>query len=198
MVPSKEQNSLAPKAMLILVLCSALLAVPEARAQGQADPASRLGEQLGHPGYLIITAGRDSTAGFQWLEGPGPDQISLTWLDGMLTLPDSLTLEPFGERDLAVPVTGSFAGAGAGGKLRWQDGTFTISEPVLLTDGLVQLLASAGELEVLATRIRYRAPEATAPRDGNDLRASLMMLAGIALLIAVLLRRARRKLKKDL
>ena len=186
--------------ILLLLMIFGLAATVDGLGQETATPemAQRLGDQLGHPGYLIIAAARDSAAGFQWLDGPGPDQISLTWLDGMLTLPDSLVLEPFAEHDLAVPVSSALAGAGAGGKLQWQDGTFTISEPILLTDGTVQLLASAGELEIVASRIRYRAPEVVPPEPGTDLRASLMMLAGVALLIAVLLRRARRQLKKDL
>lgn len=196
----QELVPLAPRMILLLLMFCGFVAPAQGLGQESAPPdmAQRLGDQLGHSGYLIMTAARDSTAGYQWLDGPGPDQISLTWLDGMLTLPDSLVLEPFAEHDLAVPVSGALAGAGAGGKLQWQDGTFTISEPILLTDGVVQLLASAGELEILSSRIRYRAPESVPPEPGTDLRASLMMLAGVALLIAVLLRRARRQLKKGL
>lgn len=193
---------------LLLVLSCALL-LPAGASSGQvgglpaedgalqAAAATEVGEALGHPGYLIVTAAADSNAGFRWLDGPGPGQRSLTWLDGMLTVPESLALETFAGRDLAVPVEAAFAGAGAGGKLQWQDGNFTISEPILLTDGTVQLLASGGELEIVGTRIRYRRPEPQGTGGETDLRASLMMVAGIALLITVLLRRARRQMRKD-
>jgi len=156
-----------------------------------------LGEVLGHPGYLIICSVRDSTAGFQWRDGPGPHQISLTWPDGILTLPDSLVLEPFGELDLAVPVTAQLAGSGAGGKLVWRDGAYPVSEPVMITDGIVGLMVSEGELEINGTRIRYRAPETREARRRADPRASFLMLAGILLLIGVLLRRARNKIKES-
>lgn len=155
------------------------------------------GETLGHPGYLIITAGRDSSAGYTWLEGPGPHQISMTWLDGMLTVPDSLPLEPFAERDLAIPVSALFSGAGASGKLEWKDGIFEISEPLMATDGAVQLLASGGELEIVGSRVRYRPPPARDQEKPSDPRASFVMLAGILLLIGVLMRRARKKIKES-
>lgn len=188
-----------PLRVLISLVCLSLTAWPLS-GWGLGDvgvSADReSGQTLGHPGYLIISAARDSSAGFKWLEGPGPHQISMTWLDGMLTLPDSLVLEPFGEFDLAVPVSAQFSGAGASGKLDWKDGTFAISEPVMITDGAVGLLVSEGELEILGTRIRYRAPEVVKTEKKPDPRASLFMLAGIMLLIAVLLRRARRKIKE--
>ncbi len=163
---------------------------------GTAELDPGRGEILGHPGYLIISSARDTSARFNWLEGPGPRQLSLTWLDGMLTYPDSMIMEPFAEFDLAVPVTAQLSGAGASGKLEWRDGIFPISEPVMITDGVVGLLVSAGELEILGTRIRYRMPDAKAPEDKADPRASFLMLAGILLLIGVLLRRARKTLKQ--
>lgn len=182
-----------------LLLLLPLLALAGA-APGQEPSAAAVTPDeslLGHPGYLIISAARDTTAGYRWLEGPGPGQHSLTWLDGMLTVPDSLVLEPFGERDLAVPVTAALAGAGAGGKLHWTEGTYAISEPLMATDGIVQLLVSGGELEILGTRVRYRPPPATPEKSNTDMRASLLMLSGIILLIAVLMRRARRAARKD-
>lgn len=184
---------------LIPAICFLLVIQPSwAGSQvNVAPPGTRAdGEVLGHPGYLIIAAARDSSAGFNWLEGPGPGQISLTWLDGMLTLPDSMVLEPFGQFDLAVPVTAQLSGAGASGKLDWRDGIYEISEPVMLNDGVIGLLVSEGELEILGTRIRYRAPERDDPQKKVDPRASFFMLAGIMLLIGVLMRRARRTINK--
>ena len=188
-----------PSRLLIALVCLILVAQSPG-VHGQDNPSSSNPNPgvtiLGHPGYLIISAARDSSAGFNWLDGPGPHQISLTWLDGMLTLPDTMVLEPFGQFDLAVPVTAQLSGAGASGKLDWRDGTFEISEPIMLNDGVVGLLVSEGELEILGTRIRYRAPEIKEPKKKSDPRASFFMLAGIMLLIWVLMRRARRTIKK--
>lgn len=184
----QEMTRLPARAHLVLGFL--LLALLPGKGLGK-------GETLGHPGYLIISAARDSSAGYRWLEGPGPHQISLTWLDGMLTVPDSLQLESFAEFDLAVPVSGQFSGAGASGKLAWQDGIFEISEPLMATDGAVQLLASRGELEIVGTRVRYRPPPASDEKSPADPRASFIMLAGILLLIWVLLRRAKRKIKES-
>lgn len=181
--------------LLTLVLLLPGLAVPVAAQDQPSAPAAEV--LLGHSGYLIIAAARDSTTGYRWLEGPGPGQRSLTWLDGMLTVPDTLPLEPFAQHDLAVPVTAALAGAGAGGKLQWNDGTYEVSEPLMMTDGTVQLLVSGGELEIRGSRIRYRPPANSSAKNGNDMRASLLMLSGIILLIAVLMRRARRHARKD-
>ena len=188
-----------PSRVLIMMSCFFLFLFPLALAAQDSFPAPAVrspGKVLGHPGFLIITSAQDSTAGYQWLEGPGPGQISLNWSNGLLTLPDTLVLESFGESDLAVPVTGQLSGAGASGQLEWREGTFTISEPVMISDGSVGLLVSKGELEILGTRIRYRLPEKESPGTNADPRASFFMLAGVMLLIAVLMRRARKKTKE--
>ena len=114
----------------------------------------------------------------------------------MLTVPDSMALEPFAESDLAVPVTGHLTGAGASGTLDWREGTYPVSEPVMITDGVVSMLVSGGELEILGTRIRYRPPAFSDEEGRADPRASFMMLAGILLLILVLMRRARNRLRE--
>jgi hypothetical protein len=160
-----------------------------------AQTGLRSGE-LGHSGYLIIGSARDSLAGYQWQAGPGVGQISLTWREGMLTVPDSMALEPFAESDLAVPVTAHLTGAGATGTLDWREGNYPVSEPVMITDGVVSMLVSGGDLEILGTRIRYRPPVFLEEKDRPDPRASFMMLGGILLLILVLMRRARKRLRE--
>jgi len=167
-------------------------------AAGQPDleQGQGLGTELGMPGYLIMSSARDTTAGYQWNEGPGPDQISLSWRQGMLTVPGSLVLEEYSLADLAVPVSAKLTGAGASGSLEWRDGTYEINEPVLLSDGQVNLLVSQGQLEVVGSRIRYRPPLSDNGQKPADPRASFIMLAGILLLIGVLLRRARQKMNK--
>ena len=149
--------------------------------------------ELGYPGYLVITAARDTTLGFAWQSGPGPGQRSLVWSSGLLSLPDSTELEPFGEVDLAVSCTAQLAGGGGGGRLVFRDGDYQISEPVLLTDGIISFHASAGRLEIRGQRVRYRAPEV--PTAG-DPRSGYLLLAGVVILIVVLMRRARMLAKR--
>lgn len=180
-----ESAAVVPRSSYFVILLFLLLGMTPAR-----------GDELGHPGYLIISAARDTSAGFQWVDGPGPHQISLTWRDGMLTLPDSLAVEEFSRFDLAIPVRAQFSGAGTSGKLEWREGTYDITEPLMITDGVISLLVDEGELEVLEQRVRYRAPSESTDKTPNDPRASFIMLAGILLLIGVLLRRARRTLNK--
>ena len=146
-------------------------------------------QRLGRPGYLVIEAGRDTTAGFRWETGPGPGFRTLVWDQGRLTLPDSLLPEDIGPRDVGVPCTGQLEGKGASGQLVLQDGIYPVSEPVVLRDGRLELQVAAGELEFRGARIIYRRAEAENP----DFKAGLLMLAGMTVLVLVLLRRARLK-----
>lgn len=145
--------------------------------------------ELGYPGYLIIAAARDTTLGFSWQDGPAPGFRSLVWEAGLLSFPDSLSLEHYAVRDLAIPVGPQLAGAGQQGNLVLRDGDYEISEPILLTDGIISLHAAAGRLEIQGQRIRYRPPNIS---KDVDPRANFLLLGGVLLLVVVLLRRARR------
>ena len=140
----------------------------------------------GNPGYVIISTGLDSTRGFAWQWGPGPGQRSLTWADGVLTLPDTMEVESLRGVDLGIPCTGFLAGLGHSGQLVFQDGIYKVSEPVFISDGTLQLYVTAGELEVKGQRIRYSGPV----EKNGDPRAGYVFLAGMILLVVVLLRRA--------
>ena len=169
---------------MVLALFLGLGVVP-----GLADekPAGAL--YLGRPGYLVIEAARDSTAGFRWEDGPRPGFRSLVWDQGRLTLPDSLEPENFARQDIGVPCTAQLAGSGASGQLVLLDGIYPVSEPVTLSDGRLELQVSAGELEFRGARIRYR----RAVAENRTFKAGLLMLAGMTVLVVVLLRRARLK-----
>jgi len=179
-----------PLAALVLVCAVSLVSLP---ATGQDDslPVDRY--SLGHPGYIIMTAAvGDTTGTFVWQAGPGPTQRSLVWAEGVLTVPVTLAPETFGPADLAVPCSAELAGGGHGGRLVFSGGKYRIDEPLLLTDGSVTLYATAGELEILGERVRYRAPRKAI----KDTRSSYLLLAGLVLLTIVLLRRARLGLRK--
>jgi hypothetical protein len=156
-------------------------------ALAEDEPVSA--RYLGRPGYLVIEAARDATAGFKWEDGPRPGFRSLVWDQGRLTLPDSLEAEDFARQDVGVPCTARLAGSGASGQLVLRDGIFPVSEPVILSDGRLELQISAGELEFRGARIRYR----RAVAEPRTFKSGLLMLAGMTVLVAVLLRRARLK-----
>ena len=168
------------------VRLAAFAAVALAGAGAGAAP----GTTLGHPGYVILDGAADSTAGYRWEDGPAPGRRSLVWADGVLTVPDTLDLEGFGPRDLAVPALPALTGTTGGGALVFADGRYEISAPLLLDDGRLGLYAAAGELEIVGQRVRYRPP---AVRERADPRAGFVFLAGMVVLVVVLLRLARRR-----
>ncbi len=146
-----------------------------------------------HPGILIITAGQDSTAGFHWQKGPGLGRISLVWDGGVLSIPDTLALEGYPNFNLGIPIRKGFFGSGKNGALEFVDGIYGISEDLMMSDGLVQLMVSRGELEIHGPRIRYSFSQ-TEPKKQV---ANYLLTAGLLILIAVLLRRARKKLRES-
>ncbi|MCK9997273.1 MAG: hypothetical protein KAH56_13440 [Candidatus Krumholzibacteria bacterium] len=144
---------------------------------------------LGRPGYLVIETARDSAAGFRWEAGPGPGHRSLVWDQGRLTLPDTVEFEDFARHDIGVPCTARLEGTGASGQLVLRDGIYPVSEPVVLSDGRLELSVSSGELEFRGAGIRYR----RSMDEAGKFRSGLLLLAGMTLLVVVLLRRARLK-----
>lgn len=177
--------------LLILVLM--LLAVrPCGAVAGQDARTPGAAPRLGRPGFLILASARDSTVGYARRPGPGPGQYSVIWGGGQLVLPDSMTLEPFGQSDLGLPTREDLRGSGADGALTFRDGRFTVDQPLLLTDGVISLYVADGELEIRGPQIRYYPP--TAPATGKkvaDPRAGFLFLSGMVVLILVLLRMAR-------
>ncbi len=172
-------HGVRPHAALIgaLAMCAA--------AAAAADSSRHV---LGEAGFLVIVGAADSSDVYEWQDGPGEDQRSLVWDEGVLTVPVDLVCETNGPGDLSVPCRATLAGNGRGGRLVFAEGTFPVDEPLRLTDGVVDFYAANGELEIRAGRIRYRR---AIPRQ-KDPRASFIMLAGMVLLTVVLLRRARR------
>lgn len=147
------------------------------------------GEALGSSGYLVIEDVRDPNAGFHWASVGTDGFRTLTWSEGELILPDSLQSEDFSLHDLGVVCATNLAGTGASGQVVLTDGIFTVSEPVVLSDGILELRVTGGELEIRGAMVRYRRPA----EDSNGYGPGLLMLAGMTLLVIVLLRRARLK-----
>lgn len=149
---------------------------------------------LEQPGILIITAASDTSAGFQWRQGPGTGRISLVWDGGMLSVPDTLAMDGFPNNNLGVPLQAGFSGTGSQGPLLLDDGSYAVSENLMMGDGVIQLVVSDGELEIFGPRFRYSRPQKISPDDES--KANFLLISGLLILIAVLLRRARKILRK--
>jgi hypothetical protein len=145
----------------------------------------------GGPGYLVVEAVFDSTARYVWDDSATEGRRILTWPEGSLTLPDTLATERYGRHDLGLPTLAGLSGSGASGRLALVDGIYPISEPLTLTDGRLELRVTAGELEIRGPQIRYR----NRPPDlgDKDRKSAWLLVAGMVVLIAVLMRRARLK-----
>ncbi len=85
-----------------------------------------------------------------------------------------------------------FSGNLPGGPLVFEDGLYPIKENLVLSDGVVQLVVSAGELEIHGPRFRYTRPGEISDKS----KANFALIAGLLVLIGVLLRRARIILRK--
>lgn len=144
---------------------------------------------LGQSGYLVIEAARDTNAGFRWESGPGPQERSLVWDQGRLVVPDTMAVDSFGQHDLGLPCNENFSGTGASGRVLLEDGIFPVSEPVVFSDGLLEMEISSGELEIRGASIRYR----RAAFEPREIKSGLLLLAGMTIMVIVLLRRARLK-----
>ncbi len=178
-----------PLPPIILLLAFSLLAIP-----GLARPGTR--QELTGEGLLVITAAQDSTRSFRWEEGPGSGQLSLVWPEGRLIIPSELSLQGDAQGDLGIPLRAGFGGNSPAGPVALGEGLQSIDANLAFSDGRLQWMVSGGELEIHGNRLIYRRPwvgTGKAPGTGlKDQRANLLMIAGLLLLIAVLLRRARR------
>jgi hypothetical protein len=172
-----------------------LLALVSFSGQGLAQTGE--GENrfsLDQPGILIITAASDTSAGFHWRPGPGTGRISLVWEGGVLSVPDTLAMDGFPNDNLGIPLRAGFSGAGQDGPLLLDDGIYSVNESLMMGDGVIQLMVSDGELEIFGPRFSYTRPQPTTVSDKT--KANFLLIAGLLVLIAVLLRRARRILRK--
>ncbi len=169
------------------VLVAGSLAGPLVSRVEGAEPL-----QPARAGALLITAGADTAAGFRWLELPAIQRRCLVWADGFMTLPSDVTPEHFGQASLLVPYGPNLAGISDGRHLRFVLGKYRVERPLLLTDGVVSLYVSYGELNIEDGRIVYQAV-----RRISNPKAQYLLLAGIVILITMLLLRIRSRLRRS-
>ncbi len=148
-------------------------------------PPSARAESL----LLVVEAARDTTAGFRAQVLPELGRRALTWPDGVITLPDTMAWLEHDADGLAFRLDPEqFTGVGAGGRFTGQAGSYKIDTPLYLTDGRVVICLAAGKLDVTADQLIYR-------HHGRrrDQRGDLLLVGGIILATAVLLRAVRRR-----
>ncbi|HOX26562.1 MAG TPA: hypothetical protein PLL30_08260 [Candidatus Krumholzibacteria bacterium] len=145
----------------------------------------------GGPVLLVIEAARDTTAGFVALPLPELGRRALAWPDGVVTLPDTTEWLEEGPRGLAFRLESpSLVGVAAGGRFACEPGSYRLDAPLVLADGAVVACLSAGSLDVTGERITYRQPPAR-----RDQRGNYLILAGLLIATAVMLRGVRRRHK---
>ncbi len=138
---------------------------------------------------LVVAAGRDSTVGFQVVEMPAQGSRILAWDHGTVTVPDSLV--PGGDEgaDVDFPLTvASLSAVAEGRDFPLEPGRYRLDAPLLLGDGVVVAHFASGELTIQRDRIIYRQPEIR-----RNPRGDFLLLGGLALATAILLRLARRR-----
>ncbi len=170
----------------LLAVCAVLLS--PALAGGQVEPEGG--------GQLVIDGARDPQQHYRWLAEGADGAAILSWPGGFLALPRSAAVDSLGEQALAVFYSERLRGFSAGRRLLFQQGRFAIKQPLLLSDGVLQLFAARGELTIEPGRLVYRDRPEASPPDRFPPRAQLTLLAGIVILIAVLLRLSRSRLRR--
>ncbi len=145
------------------------------------------------PSSLVISQARDTSRGFVARDQSDLAQRVLAWPDGLVATPDTLAWLAAGDQDLAFVLRPDrLVALGSAGVLDLAPGRFDIDTPLLLSDGTVSAFLADGRLEVTADRVIYRAPGAPVARGGT-----LLILAGVAIATAALLRAVRRRPRRS-
>ena len=194
MAPAKFIRRIAIVALTSIIVAAggALTAVVPTAAAAE----SVMGTQVAHPGgpgLLLIAAAADTSQSFRWLDWPLQKRRLLVWDDGVLSVPDTLADLRIGRDGVAFPYLARLAGVSEGRQLVFDAGSYTIAEPLLLSDGVLQAYLSRGEITIESGRIVYR----LAAEEDQDPRANYVFLAAIVLLSVILLARARTRVKRQ-
>jgi len=126
-------------------------------------------------------------AGAVWNDGPDSAIACLSWPDGLLLVPRGA--ERLGGPDGAIGVAygAGRRGFSAGRQVLFTPGRFTVREPLVVTDGSLQLFLSRGELEIANDQLIIRPGGAAS----GDRRAGLLLLLGMLVIVGVLTVRGR-------
>jgi hypothetical protein len=155
-----------------------------------AQPARADSLHPSRDGVLVLEQVRDQQEGARWLDGP--DGGILSWRHGAAVLPAGAVPGTLGVAALTVPFTRSLGGISGGRRVVFQEGNYVLSAPVLLYEGGLQVFLTGGNLQIEPGRLVHRPSGGSSPPP----RAQYLLLAGIVLVTAILLIRARSRLRR--
>lgn len=159
----------------LLVLAGAVCA--------SAGVSPMVGSETAGPGVLWVLPG----AGAVWIEAPDSAVSCLSWSGGLLLVARGTPRLAGSDGAIGLAYGGGRRGFTGGRHLLFSPGRFTVREPLLLTDGSLQVFVSRGELEIADDRLIVRARDA-GPAEG---RAGLLLALGMLLIVGVLTVRGR-------
>lgn len=139
---------------------------------------------------LVIVDGADPARGYVQTVHAEVARTTLIWPHGAITVPDSVVWQ-IRAADLEIGLEpAELRITAAAGTLPVADGNFDIDTPLLVEDGRLVALLAAGRLRIEGERLMYRRPPSSSipGRQGT-----LLLVAGLAVATAVLLRAARRR-----
>lgn len=158
-----------------------LLLAGGACVPGGASPA--FGGDAAVPGVLWVLPG----AGAVWIDAPDSAVSCLSWSGGLLLVARGTPRLAGPDGAIGLAYGGGLRGFTGGRHLLFSPGRFTVREPLLLTDGSLQVFVSRGDIEIADDRLIVRARGA-GPAEG---RAGLLLGLGMLLIVGVLTVRGR-------
>ena len=146
---------------------------------------SAVGRDAASPGVLWVLPG--AGAGAVWTDAPDSAVSCLSWPGGLLLVARGAPRLAGPDGAIGLAYGGGWHGFTEGRHLLFSPGRFAVREPLLLTDGSLQVFICRGELEIADDRLIVRATGAS-PTDG---RAVVLLGLGMLVIVGVLTVRGR-------
>ncbi len=184
--PSNWPRGLLITTILMVATASSIATAPAVPVTGPAAPAGWV---------LIIEGARGADTSFMHNEHARLSRHALLWPEGVVTAPSEVAWRDTGAADLVISLDeAGLEVAATAGRLPLDPGNFDIDTPLAIDDGRVVALLAAGRLVVDGGGLRYRR---LPPADGGGRSGTLLLVAGLGLATAVLLRLARRRVRSS-
>lgn len=144
-----------------------------------------VGGDAAGPGVLWVLPG--TGAGAVWIDAPDSAVSCLSWSGGLLLVARGTSRLAGPDGAIGLAYGGGRRGFTGGRHLLFSPGRFTVREPLLLTDGSLQVFVSRGEIEIADDRLIIRA-RGEGSAEG---RAGLLLGLGMFVIVGVLTVRGR-------
>ncbi|MBD3221799.1 hypothetical protein GF314_11215 [bacterium] len=140
---------------------------------------------------LVIEGARAADGTFVQRDHDHLARTALLWPEGVVAAPAGLAWRDTGVADLAIALdAASLQISATAGRLPLDPGNYDIDTPLTIDDGRVVALLADGRLVVERGGLRYGR---TPPAGDGGRGGTLLLVAGLGLATAVLLRLARRR-----